>query len=144
MKERYQENIKLLMTDTDSLVYEVKTDDIYEDINSMSDYFDMSEYPKESKYYNTKNKKVIGKFKDEVSSDYISEFIGVRSKTYAFVKNNKEVSKKLKGVSKPVVKKDIYFDDYKRCVFKDKDKIVSVHAIRGKDSSIYSLVQSNY
>lgn len=142
MKERYQENIKLLMTDTDSLVYEVKTDDIYEDINSISDYFDMSEYPKESKYYNTKNKKVIGKFKDEVSSDYISEFIGVRSKTYAFVKNNKEVSKKLKGVSKPVVKKDIYFDDYKKCVFDNKDKIVSVHSIRSKDLSNYSLVQS--
>ena len=46
------------------------------------------------------------------------------------------------GVSKPVVKKDIYFDDYKRCVFENKDKIVSVHSIRSKDLSNYSLVQS--
>jgi len=142
MKNKYQENIKLLMTDTDSLVYEVKTEDIYEDMNSMSDYFDMSEYPKDSKYYNGKNKKVIGKFKDEVSNDYISEFIGIRSKTYSFIKNNDEISKKLKGVSKPVVKKEITFNDYKQCVFQNKQKVVQVHSIRSKDLSNYSLVQS--
>ena len=142
MKEKYDNDIKLLMTDTDSLVYEVKTNDIYEDINSMSDYFDMSEYPKESKFYNGKNKKVIGKFKDEVSNDFIKEFIGIRSKTYAFIKNNNEISKKLKGVSKSVVKKDIKFDDYKRCIFENKEKIVSVHSIRSKDLSNYSLEQS--
>ena len=142
MKNKYQDKIKLLMTDTDSLVYEVQTDDIYEDMNAMSDYFDMSEYPKDSKYHNGKNKKVIGKFKDEVSNDYISEFIGIRSKTYSFIKNNDEISKKLKGVSKPVVKKEITFDDYKLCIFENKQKIVQIHSIRSKDLSNYSLVQS--
>ena len=96
MKEKYQDNIKLLMTDTDSLVYEVKTNDIYEDMNMMSDYFDMSEYPKDSKYHNSKNKKVIGKFKDEVYNDYISEFIGIRSKTYTFIKIIKRYQRNLK------------------------------------------------
>ncbi len=70
-------------------------------MDSMSDYLDMSEYPKDSKYHNGKNRKVIGKFKVEVSNDFISEFIGIRSKTYSFIKNNDEISKKLKGVSKP-------------------------------------------
>ncbi len=50
MKPRYNENIELMMTDTDSLVYCINTDDFYRDMYEMREYFDMSEYTKQTQY----------------------------------------------------------------------------------------------
>ena len=68
---------KLLFTDTDSLVYEIKTEDAYEDFYSDKDLFDFSDYPVNSKYFDPTNKKVIGKMKDEFKGKIISEFVGL-------------------------------------------------------------------
>jgi hypothetical protein len=64
MKPKYGANIQLLMTDTDSFVYEIKTEDFYAYMKGM-EHYDMSEYSKESGLHDGENKKVIGKFKDE-------------------------------------------------------------------------------
>ena len=48
----------LLFTDTDSLVYEIKTEDVYESL------FDFSDYSLNSKFFDPVNKMVIGKIKD--------------------------------------------------------------------------------
>ena len=56
---------KLLLTDTDSLVYEIKTEDIYKDFYEDKNLFDFSDYPLNSKFFDPVNKKVIGKMKDE-------------------------------------------------------------------------------
>ena len=50
---------ELLFTDTGSLTYEIKSEDVYEDL------FDFSNYPKDSKFFDETNEKVIGKMKDE-------------------------------------------------------------------------------
>ena len=47
---------KLLFTDTDSLIYEIKTEDVYEDFSSSKKMFDFSNYSTRSKYYNNLNK----------------------------------------------------------------------------------------
>ena len=57
---------KLLFTDTDSLVYEIKTEDVYEDFYQDKNLFDFSDYPLHSKFFYPINRKVIGKMKDEV------------------------------------------------------------------------------
>ena len=44
----------------------------------MKNYFDLSDYPKDHPLYDTINKKVIGKFKDEANGKIITEFIGLR------------------------------------------------------------------
>jgi hypothetical protein len=129
MKPKYGENIQLLMTDTDSFVYQIKTDDFYEDMKGMKEHYDMSEYSKESGLHDGENKKVIGKFKDESPDEVIESFVGMRSKCYSFITKNNEV-KKAKGVSKVVVKKNISFDDYKNCVLNDTPKRVKINAIR--------------
>ena len=59
-------NAKLLFTDTDSLVYEIKTEDIYEDFYQDKNLFDFSDYPLDSKLFDPANKKVIGKMKDDL------------------------------------------------------------------------------
>ena len=55
---------KLLFTDTDSLVYEIKTEDLYEDFYQDKNVFDFREYPLDSKFFDPANKKVTGKIKD--------------------------------------------------------------------------------
>ena len=55
----------LLFTDTDSLAYEIKTEDVYEDFYEDQNLFDFSDYPLNSKFFDPGNKNVIGKMKDE-------------------------------------------------------------------------------
>ena len=108
------ENVKLLFTDTDSLCYLIKTDDVYEDMKQNSIHFDMSEYPQHHQCYNTTNKKVIGKFKDETNGDPIREFVGLKSKMYGLTTEHSNIEKKVaKGVKKATINKCLHFDTYK-------------------------------
>ena len=99
IKSKYDANS--LFTDTDSLVYEIKAEDVYGDKN----LFDFSDYPLHSKFFGPVNKKAIGKMKDELKIKIISEFLGLKSKMYSLIAvDNKEVQK-AKGVNKNVAKK---------------------------------------
>ena len=42
---------KLLFTDTDSLVYEIETEDVYEDFYEERNLFDFSDYPQDSNFF---------------------------------------------------------------------------------------------
>ena len=64
IKRKY--DAKLLFTDTDSVVYEIKTDYVYEDFYENKNLFDLSDYTQDSKFFDLVNKKVIGKMKDEL------------------------------------------------------------------------------
>jgi len=67
---------QLLFTDTDLLFYHIKTEDVYED------------FFKDKAFFCRKNKKVIGKFKDEAAGKPIVEFIGLKSKMYSYNDKN--------------------------------------------------------
>ena len=54
-----------MFTGSDSLMYEIKTEDVYEDFSSDKEMLDFSNYSTKSKYYDNSNKLVIGKMKDE-------------------------------------------------------------------------------
>ena len=58
-------NVQVLFTDTVSLVYEIKTDDVFQNFYKDKYLFNLSNYPKDSKFYYPGNEKVIGKMKDE-------------------------------------------------------------------------------
>ncbi|XP_016657858.1 uncharacterized protein LOC107883043 [Acyrthosiphon pisum] len=84
--EKYGNRVKLMYTDTDSLILEIKTDDFYQDMKTMLDHFDTSDYPQENIYgLPLRNKKVLGKFKDELNGEIMSEFIEPK-----YVKQNKK------------------------------------------------------
>ena len=76
-------NAKLLFTDIDSLVYEVKTDDVYEDFYKDKHLFDLSNYPKDSKLFDPDNEKVISKMKDESKGKIIDQFVGLKLKMHS-------------------------------------------------------------
>ena len=60
IKKRYpgEDEAQLLFTDTDSLMYEIRTDNIFDDMIAERDRFDFASYPKNSKYYDATNNKV--------------------------------------------------------------------------------------
>ena len=59
-------NAELLFTDTDSLIYEIKSENVYEEFLKWEDFFDFSNYSKHLKLFDETNKNVIGKLKDEL------------------------------------------------------------------------------
>ena len=142
MKPKYGKNVRLLMTDTDSFVYHIKTEDFYQDMKDNKNYFDMSAYDKSSKFYNNEYEKVLGKFKDEKPKSTITNFVGVRSKCYSILTDDNEVSKRLKGITKCVVKNKIQHQDYQQCVLESKEMRVDVNSIRCKNLTNYSLTQN--
>ena len=50
IKIKYGNNSRLLFTDTASLMYEIKNEDVYEDFSSDKKIFDFSNYLTQSKY----------------------------------------------------------------------------------------------
>ena len=95
-----------MFTDTNSLVYEIKTEDAYEDFYLNKDLFDLSNYPLHSKFFDPVNKKVIGKMKDEFKGKIISEFAGLKSKMYSLISVVNEEVTKAKGVDRKVRHKE--------------------------------------
>ena len=59
IKNKYDNKSKLLFTDTDILMYEIKTEDVYEDFSSDKEMFDFGNYSTKSKHYDDSNKLVI-------------------------------------------------------------------------------------
>ena len=80
-------NGELLFTDTDSLVYEIKLENVCEEIFNWKYLFDFSNYSKDSKFFDDTNKKLIRKMKNESGRVIIDQFIGLKSKMYSIKKN---------------------------------------------------------
>ena len=141
IKQKYGDKAKLLLTDTDSLMYEIQTEDFYKDINGdVKDRFDTSGYPPghPSGMPSGFNKKVLGMFKDEVNGNVIDEFVGLRAKLYSYKMFEGEESKKCKGVKKSVVKKSITHEDYKKCLTDRKPQLRKMNVIRSYKHNVFT------
>ena len=140
IKKKYGEDANLLFTDTDSLAYEIDTEDFYKDINpDVERLFDTSNYPAnhESGIKVGTNKKVPGMFKDEAGGKQILEFVGLRAKLYSYRMKDYE-EKKCKGVKKAVVRKSIHFEDYKKCLLDGQQIHRTMNIIRSHQHEVYS------
>ena len=118
LKPKYGNKVQLKYTDTDSFVIKVETDDIYKDM--FENIYDFSEYPADHPNYNIDNKKVLGKFKDELNGKIMTEFCALKPKmyNYEYIDNYKKINKnKHKGI-KTVV--DIKHNEYKRALYKEE------------------------
>ena len=86
-----------MFTDTDSLVYEIKTKHVYEDFYQDKNSFDFGGYPLDSKFF-IQDQKVIDKMKDEFKGKIVIEFIGSKSKMYSLISVDDEEVTKTKKV----------------------------------------------
>ena len=76
-------NCFVLYSDTDSLLYEIKYTDFYEELatnDELRQHFHLSNYPKEHHLYNADTKMVTLKFKDELGGEPIEEFVELKHK----------------------------------------------------------------
>ena len=140
IKSKYGDKAKLLFTDTDSLMYEIGTEDFYKDIShDVHSMFDTSNYPKEhpSGIETGVNKKVIGLMKDEAGGEIITKFVGLRAKNYAFLLGNKE-QKKCKGIKKNVTENNITFKDYETCLFTNTEQLRKMNVFRSRLHDVYT------
>ena len=141
IKPKYGEKASLLMTDTDSLCYEIETEDFYKDIaGDVESKFDTSAYPKDhpSGIKTGVNKKVIGMMKDECNGEVMEGFVGLRAKLYATKMNDGSEAKKCKGINKVVTKNDIAFKDYKDVLFNQTVQMRKMNVIRSYGHEVYT------
>ena len=145
LKPKYQDNIKLVYTDTDSYVIKVETDDLYEDFKEINEYMDFSDYNVEHPNYDKTNKKVLGKFKDEMNGKIITHFIGLKPKAYCYkVYGDEKEHKKSKGVVKHKVSNQLSYKTYDETLNRNCKEEVSFNTIRSKNHQIYSINQTKY
>ena len=137
---KYGKNQKLLFTDTDSLCYEIQTEDFYKDISGdVEKGFDTSNFPKDHPSgIQGKNKQVPGMMKDEAGGRIIEEFIGLRAKLYSYKMFEGKEEKKCKGIKRSVVRKDISHEDYKECLFSGASQMRKMNVIRSYKHEIFS------
>ena len=61
----------------------IKPEVVYEEFFKHKHLFDFRNFPKDSKFSDEANKKVIGKMKDEFGGIIVDEFVGLKSKMYS-------------------------------------------------------------
>ena len=77
-------------------------------------------------------------FKDEAGGKIIQEFVGLRAKLNAYKMLDGKEEKKCKGIRKPVIKKDISFEDYKECLFTGNKQMRKMNIIRSRKCTLYT------
>ena len=135
LKKTYSDKIQLLYADTDSVIIHVQTEDIYQDMAQNLDDYDTSNYPADHPLFSTANKKVIGKFKDELGGKVMTEFVGIRPKMYSYA--GEESGKRAKGVKKSVLRKTISHDDYRTCLLEKKVYACDMPGLRSYKHTIH-------
>ena len=79
-------------------MYEIKTEDIYEDFSRDKNMFHFSNYSTKWEYYDDSNKIVIRKMEDETSGVAVEEFVRLNPSMYLFSIDNNSEHKKAKGL----------------------------------------------
>ena len=141
IKPKYADNAKLCYMDTDSFVIHVKTNDFFHDIsNDVNLWFDTSNYitklPRPLPI--GKNKKVLGKFKDELGGKIISELCCLKAKTYSYKLDDDSECKKAKGTKKCIVKRHIIFDNYLDTLFKTTKLLKTQYTFKSDHHTLYT------
>jgi len=138
IKAKYGDDAQLCFTDTDSLLYDIKTDDVYSDMKEEQERFDTCDYPVDHMLHSVVNKKVIGKMKDETAGVPIQEFVGLRSKMYSLRCGGVE-KKTAKGVKKATIKNTLRHAMYRQVLLDEEATHATMQSIRSKNHKIYSI-----
>ena len=143
-----RDKIGICYMDTDAFIYWILTQDMYEDLRTFlhKNEFDFSDYPKNHPNYNDCNKKVLGKFKDELNGDLLQEVVSLMSKLYAYKSIEGDMQtktvKKAKGIKTLYLKKKLQFDHYKECLFRNTVHTATFNTIRSFNHQLYSITES--
>ena len=132
---KYDDKAEFLCADTDSLMYEIKRENVYEGFYRER-LFDFSIYSKESNYYNQTNNLIIGKLKDEICGVPIKGFCMIKANMYTHKKEDNHKYKKAKGNDKNVADDELKYEDYKNVLFYGTYMRHEMNTIQRKDHNI--------
>jgi hypothetical protein len=138
MEKHHKYKYNLIYSDTDSLVYHVKHENLHQWMHDNPDEFDLSNM--EDKYKIKDNYQVLGKMKSEVGSKVITEFLALSPKSYAYKYADKE-TKKAKGVSLAVSDKTMNFDDYHRTLLNQSIQTRPIYNIRSFNQQLFTTLE---
>ena len=93
--------------------------------------FDLSNYPKRSKYFCNDNKKLVGKKKDEYRGLLILKFIGLKSKMYPILGENNNEKCTNKGHNAFIEFQEFYDTLFQKRIFR--------HTMKGIKSKNHNL-----
>ena len=120
-------------------------EDLYDAAKELEHWKKVKEIPKDIRnllldLYNETNKKVIGKFKDELCRKIMSEIVFMRSKQHGHIENENEHIK-CKGISRSVTKNNIKFREMKNCVLNihAKDVFKDMVTLNNKGQNMYKI-----
>ena len=138
LKARYGPRSELIYTDTDSLLLHIQTEDVYKDMKATSWHYDTSNYPQDHPLYDARNKKALGKMKDECGGEPIEEVVALRPKMYSIKKASSSI-KKAKGVKKNVIEREITHEHYKEALFGMKQYMHKMKILRSEGHKMYGM-----
>lgn len=142
IKQKYGNHATLLFTDTDSLCYNIQTQDIYQDMLPDRHLYDTSEYPTDHPLFSVLNKNVLGKMKDETHGIPIEEFVRLCPKMYSllYFEEGREVEKKTaKGITKHVTKRHVRHAHYRDFLFLKRRTINNMEQLRSIRHQLYTV-----
>ena len=90
---------ELLFSDTDSLTNEITSEDVYEEFYKDKHFFDLSNYPTDSKFFDPVNENVIGKMKYGHKGKPIRKLVGLKSKMHCILSDDGKEANIAKGVN---------------------------------------------
>ncbi|CAG8837322.1 1179_t:CDS:2, partial [Racocetra persica] len=141
LKKKYGNKVKLLYTDTDSLIIEIETENIYQDIITDCDLFDFSDYPKE--HWVVKNL-LEDQWIITEEGDKAIGYAKVRAKCYSIVcENSRKNIIKAKGLKKSLIKKELTYKIFEDCVLEGKkDQLRTAQFFRSYRHRMYRISQT--
>ena len=139
-KDYYKNNIQLIYTDTDSLIYEIQTDKYYDDLkNYFAPIMDFSNFDKSHPLFSEKNKKLIGYLKSEYGEKNMNEFVGLKSKLYSILYDEISNKKTAKGLQKTILNKHINHQLYRDVILDNKLFSSSMNRIQSKEHRLQTI-----
>ena len=136
----FTDRISVLFTDTDSLVYQIYTDDFYRDMKEdMEQWYDTSDYPPSHPCHSKQNTKRLGFFKDETNGVPILEFIGLRAKMYSIRLADGTTKMTAKGIDRGFVKRSIKHEQYRACLEDYTRTTANFKTIRSSRQELFTM-----
>jgi len=151
IKRTFQNNVRLLMTDTDSLVMQIRSPHGHFEAlaknGELSRHFDLSSLPKDHPYYSMENFQKPGYFKNETEGKAIHSFVGSSSKMYSIVGENGLAIRKAKGINRNIMEQEekMQHQRYVDCVLNNgRAEKVTILNFRSKNQQIQTIKTVKY
>jgi hypothetical protein len=126
-------------------MYEFSTDDLYKDMKEdLDEYYDTSDYKPDHPNFSERNKKTVGKWKDEMNGMPIQEIVALKAKMYSVLTPTAENSEKkvAKGISRVFLNRHLTHEDYQICLDEGRSKQTKASTIRSVDHKLYTMIVS--